>query len=180
MKNKNSKNLNTYLPCISNGKESSSNTGDPDSISGSGRSSGEGNGSPLQYSCLEDSITEEPGGLQSLNTTAPIVHTVPYPQQMLNNYLLKSFCVIRKSSTFSFLYFKMSFFECLGVYISSSLNIAREVHLYKFQDFIDFNHICFYLSLSKLEPQLFPIQSYMRGIYHPCSLQLSISESLPD
>ena len=28
------------------------NTGDADSIPGSGRSSGEGNGNPLQYSCL--------------------------------------------------------------------------------------------------------------------------------
>ena len=30
------------------------NAGDPDSIPGWGRSSGEGNGNPLQYSCLED------------------------------------------------------------------------------------------------------------------------------
>ena len=33
------------------------------SIPGSGRSPGEGNGNPLQYSCLENSQTEEPGGL---------------------------------------------------------------------------------------------------------------------
>jgi len=26
---------------------------------------GEGNGNPLQYSCLENPMTEEPGGLQS-------------------------------------------------------------------------------------------------------------------
>ena len=32
------------------------NVGDLDSIHGSGRSSGEGNGNPLQYSCLEDSM----------------------------------------------------------------------------------------------------------------------------
>ena len=32
------------------------NVGDLDSIPGSGRSSGEGNGNPLQYSCLEDSM----------------------------------------------------------------------------------------------------------------------------
>jgi len=31
-------------------------TGDTDSISGSGRSLGEGNGNPLQYSCLENSM----------------------------------------------------------------------------------------------------------------------------
>ena len=36
------------------------------SIPGSGRSPGEGNGNPLQYSCLEIPRTEEPGGLQSM------------------------------------------------------------------------------------------------------------------
>ena len=34
-------------------KESPYNAGDPGSIPGSGRSSGIGNGNPLQYSCLE-------------------------------------------------------------------------------------------------------------------------------
>ena len=36
------------------GKESAFNAGDPGSVSGSGRSFGEGNGNPLQYSCLEN------------------------------------------------------------------------------------------------------------------------------
>ena len=40
-------------PHSSVGKESACNAGDPDSIRGSGRSPGEGNGSPLQY-CLEN------------------------------------------------------------------------------------------------------------------------------
>ena len=35
-------------------KASASNVGDPGSIPGSGRSPGEGNGNPLQYSCLEN------------------------------------------------------------------------------------------------------------------------------
>ena len=35
-------------------KESACNTGDPGSIPGSRRPSGEGNGNPLQYSCLEN------------------------------------------------------------------------------------------------------------------------------
>ena len=35
-------------------KESTCSEGDPNSIPGSVRSSGEGNGSPLQYSCLEN------------------------------------------------------------------------------------------------------------------------------
>ena len=37
-------------------KESSHNAGDPGSIPGLGRSPGEGNGNPLQYSCLENSM----------------------------------------------------------------------------------------------------------------------------
>ena len=38
---------------------------DPGLIPGSGRSPGEVNDSPLQYSCLENPWTEEPDGLQS-------------------------------------------------------------------------------------------------------------------
>ena len=41
-------------PCGSDGKESACNAGDPGSIPGLGRSPGEGNGNPLQYSCLEN------------------------------------------------------------------------------------------------------------------------------
>ena len=41
------------FPGDSEGKESACNAGDPGSIPGSGRSPGEGNGLPLQYSCLE-------------------------------------------------------------------------------------------------------------------------------
>ena len=41
-------------PGGSDGKEC--NVGDPGSIPGSGRCPGEGNGNPLQYSCLENSM----------------------------------------------------------------------------------------------------------------------------
>ena len=46
-----------YKPFYSlygDGKESACNAGDPGSIPGLGRSPGEGNGKPLQYSCLEN------------------------------------------------------------------------------------------------------------------------------
>ena len=43
-------------PCGSDGKESAHNAGDTGLIPGSGRSLGEGNGNPLQYSCLENSM----------------------------------------------------------------------------------------------------------------------------
>ena len=49
----------------SDDNETACNTGDLGSIPGSGRSPGEGNGNPLQYSCLENSKTEEPGRLGS-------------------------------------------------------------------------------------------------------------------
>ena len=40
-------------------KESASNAGDLGSIPGSGRSPGEGNSNPLQYSCLENPMDGE-------------------------------------------------------------------------------------------------------------------------
>ena len=43
-----------HFPGGSDGKASVYNVGDPGSIPGSGRSPGEGNGNPLQYSCLEN------------------------------------------------------------------------------------------------------------------------------
>ena len=44
------------LPRWLSGKEPTCNVGDMDLIPGSGRSSGEGNGNPLHYSCLETSM----------------------------------------------------------------------------------------------------------------------------
>ena len=42
------------FPDSSVGKEYVCNAGDPGSVPGLGRSPGEGNGNPLQYSCLEN------------------------------------------------------------------------------------------------------------------------------
>ena len=44
------------FPGGSDSKEPACNVGDLGSIPGSGRSPGEGNGNPLQYSCLENSV----------------------------------------------------------------------------------------------------------------------------
>ena len=52
-------NLSMGLPGGSVGKESTCSIGDPGSIPGLGRSPGEGNGSPLQCSCLENPINRE-------------------------------------------------------------------------------------------------------------------------
>ena len=55
------------FPGSSAGKESACNAGDPGSISGSGRSSGEGKGYPLQYSGLENSM-DSPWGCKDADT----------------------------------------------------------------------------------------------------------------
>ena len=50
--------MSLYIHCDfpggSDGKASACNEGDPGLIPGSGRSPGEGNGNPLQHSCLEN------------------------------------------------------------------------------------------------------------------------------
>ena len=56
------------FPSSSVGKEPTCSAGDTDLIPGSERSPGEGNGNPLQYSCLENPWTEEPGRLQSMGS----------------------------------------------------------------------------------------------------------------
>ena len=63
------------FPGGSDGKASAYNAGDPGSIPGLGRSPGEGNGNPLQYSCPEKShgwrslVGYNPWGLKESDTT---------------------------------------------------------------------------------------------------------------
>ena len=56
------------FPGGSDGEESACNAGDPGSIPGSGRSPGEGNGCPLQYSCLENPMDRGACRLQSMGS----------------------------------------------------------------------------------------------------------------
>ena len=62
----------------SDGKESSCNVGDLGLIPGLGRSPGEGNGNPLQYSCLENPME---GG-----TWQAIVYGVTKSRTQLSNW----------------------------------------------------------------------------------------------
>ena len=66
------------FPGGSHGKVSAYNVGDLGSIPGSGRSPGEGNGNPLQYSCLENPMD---GG-----TWQAIVHGVAKSRTRLSDF----------------------------------------------------------------------------------------------
>ena len=57
------------------GKASAYNAGDLGSIPGSGRSPGEGNSNPLQYSCLENPM--DGGGTHLLNELAGSIKLSP-------------------------------------------------------------------------------------------------------
>ena len=78
------------------------NLGDLGSISGLGRYPGRGHGNPLQYSCLENPQTEEPGGLQSIlpqrvgHDSATNTHT----QTHINREREKTFHLIAEEYTF--------------------------------------------------------------------------------
>ena len=77
-------------------------TGELGSIPGLGRSPGEGNGNPLQYSCLENPMDRgEPGGLQSMGsqrvrhdlatfTHSSILHMVMLVSMLLFPYISPS------------------------------------------------------------------------------------------
>ena len=54
------------FPGGSDGNESACNAGDPDSIPGSGRAPGAGNGTHSSILAWRITWTEEPGGLQSV------------------------------------------------------------------------------------------------------------------
>ena len=63
------------FPGDSDGEESACSDGDPGSVPSLGRSPAEGNGYPLQYSCLANSMDRGVWSLQSgLTTVCPIIN----------------------------------------------------------------------------------------------------------
>ena len=69
------------------GKESACNAGDLASIPGSGRTPGEGNGNPLQYSCLENPMDR--GALRvTVHGVARVRHDLATKPPPLGNLLV--------------------------------------------------------------------------------------------
>ena len=78
------------FPNGSDRKESACNGGDPGSIPVWGRSTREGNGNPLQYSCLENSMDRE--------AWRATVHGVVKSWTLLTNTFLFTFCCNQETS----------------------------------------------------------------------------------
>ena len=111
-----------HFPVGSDGKESACNVGEPGSTPGSGRSPGEGNGNPLQYSCLDNSIDRgawgcnSPWGCKEPDTAEWLT---------LSLFLLK-IChfdfyeyAFLKSNASKWIRFKMFFFSYSTIYLRS-------------------------------------------------------------
>ena len=73
------------FPGGSDGKASAYNVGDLGSIPGSGRSPGEGNDNPLQYSCLENPMDR--------GAWWATVHGVAKSQTQLSNFTFTFICI---------------------------------------------------------------------------------------
>ena len=90
------------FPHSSVDKGSACNAGDPGLIPGLGRSPGEGNGNPLQYSCLENP-TDRGAWWATVHGVARVGHDLankpppppPPPLQLSKNLLLIWFCNIK-------------------------------------------------------------------------------------
>ena len=96
------------LPCGLAGKESACNVGDLSPISGLGTSLGEGNGYPLQYSGLENSMNCIVHGITKCWTWSIEQLSLPLGQ----NVPLISSIFLKRSLVFPLLLFSSSFIHC--------------------------------------------------------------------
>ena len=93
------------FPGSSDDKESVCDAGDLSSIPGCGRFPGEGNGKPLQYSCLENSMDRE--------ARQAAVHEVAHSQTQLSDYVFCSVHVNYFIHTFIYSFLQQIFIEHL-------------------------------------------------------------------
>ena len=110
------------FPGHSDGKESACNVGDLGLIPGSGRSPGGGHGNPLQYSCLENPMTEKPGWPQPMGS-----QRVKHYWVITNTFTLKFGKV---GSSLLVLYFPKPEWEAPSLVPLSS--VLTLYHIYKY------------------------------------------------
>ena len=108
------------FPCDSAGKESACNVGDLGLIPGLGRSPGEGNGYPLQYSHLENSMGSILHGVAKSWTWLSDFHKHYIQKHYLLSYILS---YIFHDNIFSLECFKISYLFIGTLYKQTSLTV---------------------------------------------------------
>ena len=101
-------------------KNPPANTGDKGSIPGLGRSPGEENGNPLQYSCLGNPMDRGPGGLQPVGSQR-VGHNLVTKQEQVNGgtiVVLGNGVMVRKMMFYQ-IHNKVYLFCCIKIYSSS-------------------------------------------------------------
>ena len=84
------------FPCSSVSKESACSAGDLGLIPGTGRSPGEGNGNPLQYSCLENPMGRG-AWWAAVHGVARLGHdlvTKPPPPWLMYNIIFQVYSIV--------------------------------------------------------------------------------------
>ena len=120
------KELDWGFPGGSEVKVSACNVGDPGSIPGLGRSPGEGNGNPLQYSCLENPM--EGGAWQAT------VHGVAKSQTRLSYFTLTFFRTKQQQQYLPNITYEFSAYEFLCAFLKFNfcdmfLSSPRQIYL---------------------------------------------------
>ena len=105
-------------------KNSTANAGDVSSIPGSGRSPGEGNGNPLQYSCLENSMDRGAWQATVLGVAKSWTWlSTQYSHNRTFKFLLTSACYIEYSLKYSSLCLCQNYEPRVGISICTSAGV---------------------------------------------------------
>ena len=114
-------------------------------LPGSGRSPGEGNGNPFQYSCLEIPWTEEPDGLQSMGSQR-VGHDLVTKQLDLCYAIilsLRKFCMVFLVLLIVRTRFKISppymEFHCLVRFLCFSFPFPSLISFYRMSKMIEYH-----------------------------------------
>jgi len=131
------------FPGGSDGKASACNGGDQGSIPGSGRSPGEGNGNPLQHSCLEN---PSPWGCKESDTTERL-HFTSLPSNLWVIILPCWYCFLMHK-----IFFSWSAICLFFTFVACAL-----------QSFFFLTHIIFYAKIIHLRLNRISLEGYTRS-----------------